>query len=81
MTNEQKDYELAHNEPVWVRRQWVLDIGKVVMRFIAPFINEETAWKVGEYFGKRGHYLKVGKLTYNWKDFENVQQIYREQFK
>lgn len=81
MTDQERDYEISHNEAVWVTKRWVLDIGSIAMWVIAPFINDETSWKVAEYFGKRGHYLKVGRLKYNWKDFDDVQAIYRDKFK
>lgn len=76
MTAEQIEAELKNNEARFIQRPVIIAIGRVVVSVTALFANDETIDNLCEWFAKRSNYLKVGRIKYGWRDFEEVRKIH-----
>jgi len=79
MTQEQIEHELQTNEAVFVMRPLMMTVCKVVLTVASPFLSMDQLESLAMWFAKRSHYLKVGKLHYGWRDFDCVNEIYKQQ--
>ena len=79
MTEEQIEAELRNNEPRLVERPFVVPLGRLVVWLVAPFADDRTIDRICQWFGKRAHNLKVGRITYSWRDFDAVRQIWADE--
>lgn len=79
MTPEQIVHELQTNEPVFVKRPLVMAVCKVVMMVSAPFLTMDQVEALAMWFAKRAHYLKVGRIHYGWRDFDRMNEIYKQE--
>ena len=79
MTPEQIVHELQTNEPVFVKRRLVMGVCYVVMTVASPFLSMGQVEALAMWFAKRAHYLKVGRIHYGWRDFDRMNEIYKQE--
>jgi hypothetical protein len=76
MTDEQRAYELEHNEPVWCYHHVLRFFARAIINACAIVGMEEgNLEKLVDWFSKRTKYLKVGKLRYDWRAFDYVNKL------
>ena len=79
MTPEQIVHELQTNEPVFVKRRLVMAVCKLVLTVASPFLSMDQVEALAMWFAKRAHYLKVGRIHYGWRDFDRMNEIYKQE--